>query len=363
MHHRAEYLLQVLEKIGAPLMASIITVNARQGDSQLHNEAQKIAELLAKTVQTSIDMSHSLDLGPTGEMSDSVRIALTGLAGPLVAGAFRNTAKSPTDPEIKRMIAALQAVLTFAENFEANSENSDRLKNISAEGQSVDSAQSYVQYINAFIPVINAAGIFSFGQPEQKLLMDVSSRLSARATQMREKLFGNAGADNKRAELGILRALSEIFVACHEAETARIQALNDDARAQMQTSDGISQETLWKNFDVRAAMLEVLSQGSAANTPMQGSGSSGSVRPQPSAPVPPITAAAPATPPPAAPPAPQQPANPMSMFKKPDAPANQETLPPQQQQAVGQNIPPQTLPPGGNPGNPMSFFKTPPKDS
>ncbi len=355
MHHRAEYLLQVLEKIGAPLMASVITVNARSNDGQLHNEAQKIAELLNKAVHVSIDMSHSLDLGPTGEMTDSIRIALTGLAGPLVAGAFRTNGKSPTDPEMKRVIAALQAVLTFAENFEANSENSDRLKNISADGQQTDPAQNYVQYINAFTPVINAAGVFSFGQPEQKLLMDISSRLTARAQQMRERLFGDAGADNRRTELGILKALAEIFVACHEAETIRIQALNDDARAQMQTADGISQETLWKNFDVRATMLEVLSQGIAANTPLQGS-AGGGVKPQPAAPQ---QAAV-------LPPVQQQQGNPMAMFKKPDAapPANEPVELPQQQ-AVGQNIPPQNTPPAAPAGgaSPMSFFKTPPKDS
>ena len=361
MHHRAEYLLQVLEKIGAPLLSSVITVNAR-GDGQLHNEAQKIAELLAKTVQTSIDMSHSLDLGPTGEMSDSVRIALTGLAGPLVAGSFKNTAKAPADAEIKRMVAALQAVLTFAENFEANSENAGRLGNLSADGQSVDAPQSYVQYISAFIPVINAISAFSFGQPEQKLIMDISSQLRVRATQMRERMFGDLGTDNQRTELGILKSIAQIFVACHEAETIRIQSLNDDERAQIQTPDGIALTKLWEAFDVRAAMLEAISQGIAKNkaAASQGGGGSGSVRPKP---VEQPQAQAPVAPPPAAPPAPppqqeQQAANPMAMFKKPETPpANQTDAPPAPppQQAVGQNTTPGS--------NPMSFFKGPPKAS
>lgn len=358
MHHRAEYLLQVLEKIGAPLMAAIVTVNARTGDSQLHNEAQKIAELLAKTVQTSIDMSHSLDLGPTGEMSDSVRIALTGLAGPLVAGSFKNNAKSPADAEIKRMVAAMQAVLTFAENFEANSENAGRLRDISAEGQSIDAPQSYVQYIDAFVPVINAVGAFSFGQPEQKLIMDISSQLTARATQMRERMFGDLGADNKRAELGILKSIAEIFVACHEAETIRIQALNDDQRAGIQTPNGISLDMLWQNFDVRAAMLEALSQGIAQNKAgaAQSSGGSGTVRQKPE-----VQQQPPAPPQQAPQQAASAPVNPMAMFKKPDTPpsnppANQTDAPPPppaQQQAVGQNTTPGS--------NPMSFFKAPPK--
>jgi hypothetical protein len=316
MNHRAEYLLQVLEKIGAPLLASVIAVNARGTDSALHNEAQKIAELLAKTVQTSIDMSYALDLGPTGGMTDSIRVALAGLAGPLVAQFFQNNAKTPGDPEIKRLVAALQAVLSFAENFEANSENSDRLRDISANGGRVDAAQTHVQYIQAFIPVIGAVGAFPFGQPEQKLIMEVSSRLAAKAEQLRQSMFGELGDGNKRAELGILKTLAEIYAACHRAETAKLQGMDDDRRA----AAGLSTDTLWKNFDLQTAMLEALAQGIVSGTStVAATGSSGG-GPKPAEPPPveiPLQSAMPPPAAPQAPPAQSSGSSPMSFFKSP----------------------------------------------
>lgn len=310
MHHRAEYLIQVLEKIGAPLLAAVITANAKN-DGALHNEAQKIAELLAKTVQTSIEMTSAIDLGPTGQMTDSIRVALTGLAGPMVAHSFENSGRTPNDADIKRIMTALQAVLSFAENFEANSENSDRLKDLSAAGQSADTVQAQAQYLQAFVPVIGAVGAFSFGQPEQKLIMDISSRLATKASSVSKTLVGD-----DRIARAALNALAEIYAACHRAEIQRLEGMSDDQRAQA----GLSVDGIWKNFDAQAAMLEALAQGlvTGAATQTQSSGTS-SKAPEPS-----------------------------------PAPAAQQEAPP-----VSLPAAPPATPPAG--GSPMSFFKTPPK--
>lgn len=305
MHHRAEYLVQILEKIGAPLLNAVISANVKS-NGDLHNEAQKIAELLAKTVQTSIELGQSIELGPTGHMSDSIRVALTGLASPMIAHAFESSGRTPNDADLKRLMTALQAVLSFAENFEANSENSDRLKNLEARGQSVDFVQSQAQYLHAFIPVIGAVGEFSFGQPEQKLIMDIASRLTAKASAFKQKMGGD-----ERAERAVLNALARIYAACHRAETKAIQTLSTDQRTQA----GLSLDPVWKNFDTQAAMLEVLAQGllPASTSAAQTGGSSKAPAPPPVAQNPEIP-----VPPPAAPPAADQSnAGPMSFFKAP----------------------------------------------
>ena len=159
MNHRADYLLQVLEKIGSPLLASVIEVNARMHNTQLTAEAQKIAELLARTVQTGIDLGYALDLGPSGQITDSLRLAMTGLAAPLIAGSFRNNGKTPTDTDIKKIITAMQAVLSFAENFSADSDHSDRLKNLNPGDGASDAAQNYLRNVYAFVPVVNVDGL------------------------------------------------------------------------------------------------------------------------------------------------------------------------------------------------------------
>lgn len=347
MNHRADYLLQVLEKIGAPLMASVIEAQARapgrEPAQQLHNEAQKIAELLAKTVQASIEMGNSLDLGPMGDLTDSIRIALTGLASPLVAGSFRLHGKAPGDPEMKRMIAALQAVLTFAENFEANTENADRLRNIQADGGKADAAQEAVQYINAYLPVVNAIAAFSFGQNEQKLIMEAASRISVAAKMLQQKLFANLGAEDKRFELGVLSALGNIYAACHRAETARVQAMNDDQRVQMQADGTSSSDIVWKNFEIRAAMIEQLARGIALPAGKT-NGSSAGRQPQPAVPVAPMTA-------------PQ--AEKQAAFASPPA-HDPLAHDPFDSQILRPSPPQQTATAQG--GSPMSFFKAPPKE-
>lgn len=336
MNHRAEYLLQVLEKIGSPLLASVIDVQARGRDSSgpsLQNEAQRIAELIARTVQASIDLSHCLDLGPTGTMTDSIRVALTALAGPMVAGAFKSSGKAPGENDIKRLVAAMQAVLTFAENFSADDENTGRLRDVGALGQPADAVQAQVQYFHAFIPVIHAVSGFSFGQPERKFILDVAARLTAKATQLRAELFGDRGPDNLRIERAILQGLARIYTAGHEAETVRILGLGEDERAQMSGGMAAALEGLWNNFELRVAMLAALGQGMTGKSSNAGS----------TAPAPVASAAA----------AQEGSASPLSMFvKKPD----ETPAAPPPPQAPAQNV--------SNPAaNPMAFFKSPPKST
>ncbi|MCC7305825.1 MAG: hypothetical protein IT558_06150 [Alphaproteobacteria bacterium] len=349
MHHRAEYLLQVLEKIGSPLLASVTQANARS-NAPLHQEAQKIAELLAKSVHAGIEIGRIMDLGPTGEITDPLRLALTGLASELIAGSFSHSGKSPGEADIKKMVSALQAVLTFSDNFMADSETAGRLKDISAQGQITDPPQMHVQYIHAFIPAVNAIAAFPFGQAEQKLVMDISSRLVQEAANLRQSALGDLGAANKRAELAILSALAKLYAACHESETARIMNLTDEERSRQ----ALSIDPVWENFALRASMLETLAKGILGSSMQASTSSGGGMNPAP----PPVQASAPASPPPAAG------GSPLGMFAKKPAGETPPPSPPEQRQPFHSAPPPpppaqqQSPPPGGGP---MSFFKPPPR--
>ena len=345
MNHRAEYLLQVLEKIGSPLLTAVIDVQAVNPPQQgLHNEAQRLAELIARTVQTSIELGSSIDLGPSGTMTDSVRIGLTGLASPVVAAAYRNTGRAPAEADIKRLVSALQAVLSFAENFDADDDHTGRLKHSAANGAVVDNVQGQIQYFHAFVPVIHAISQFSFGQPEQKFITDVAGRLTARASALRAQLFPSADpGDRARIERGLLKALAEIYAAAHLAETTRILGMSEAERAAMTggMSSGINE--VWNGFETRVAMLAALAQGMAGiSTDTQQAGGSPA----------PVTM----TPPPASAPVVQPPvsttsqaaaASPLASFAKKPA---------------GDPAPPAaSTPPASTGTNPMSFFKAPPK--
>lgn len=388
MNDRAAYLLQILEKVGSPLMAAILAAPERKSAPAdvLQQDAVRMAELLAKTTQASIEMSQSMDFGMAFSHGDALRVALAALASPLVGSYYRNSGKAPADADIKKMTMALQAVLTFSDNFTPSLETTHRLQNIEAGMPDMDAYQTIVQYVQAFVPVINAINSFPFGQPEQKLIMDVSERLTRKSKDVCESVFGPLpDGPRKWTELAILKGLAQIYAVCHEAETVRLGLNSSDQQASIENS----LETIWQQFEIRASMLETLATSIANRTLGTQSGGDPKIqlqtearpetRTSPLAPAAaPVTAVSPVTPPaqtppsifqapkkepPAAVPAtavspapttPPSAANPMSMFaKKPD----------QTTAAAAPNQPqsPSTQPekPAGN--TPMSFFKAPAK--
>lgn len=391
MDQRARYLLQILDKIGSPLMGVVAQSGAPDEDA-----AKTVAALLGKTVQASIDLGTVMDVNPAEAQDDSLRVALAGLAGPLVAQQYKKKGAIPDDADLKKITAPLQTVLTFSENFSPDAVNTQRLLDLQAKGQIVDGHQAAIQYIGAFIPVVEAIATFSFGQAEQKLVMDVTNRLVQRAAEMREALLPNLDAeDQKRAELGLLDTLARLYSACHLHETDKVMKMGEKAR-----ESGFSTDPVWASFDSRTAMLEALARNlapvTAAASPAQ-SAAPPSPPPAPATPPeatpPPVQTtpppaeppAAPETPPPAAPPSG---ANPMSMFAKKPADGAPPVQPPETAATpveppspppippaappVAPETPPAAEPPAAPPeekgesegdkggdsgGSPMSFFK------
>ncbi len=353
MDQHSEYLIQLLEKIGVPLMVAITEVSdsgeepsAESPDELAGQDAQKIAELLARAVQVSIDIGKNMDLAAAVDQGESVRVALAALSGPMVAGYYKQNRRIPADQDLKRIVTALQAVMTFSENFVPSPENTQRLEQIKAQGVPVDAMQVNIQYIQAFLPAVNAIGVFPFGRPEKKLMQDVSDRLVKEATRLRESVFGTSlpSDDQKFTELALLRSLACIYAECHRAETSRLMAMDEVARTKQAESEGgaLSLEPVWTAFDLRASMLEALGLGLGPGA----QGASGQTEKEPVAPE------APAETPP---------------------PVKEQTLPPAQEQAATEPSPPpiaaepppsekQESPPAQESSGPMSFFK-PPKSS
>jgi len=260
MNQRAQYLIQILDKIGAPLL-SVAEGNADQADT-----ATTVASLLGKVVEASIAMNDTLDLNATDAQDDSLRVALAAIAGSLVADQYKQKGKVPEAADLSRIQSALSAVLTFGDNFTLSDAHVARLENIKAKGAPVDAHQINIQYVDALIPVINAVSAFPFGQPEQKLIMDVSDRLVKRTAEMRETLLpGLSGDDEKLAELAILRATANVYAACHESETQRLTGSDEDAPATM------SMDSVWQLFETRTAMLESVAKNIMPSSAVGGS--------------------------------------------------------------------------------------------
>lgn len=412
MNSRTSYLIQIIDKIGGPLL-SAVSQNSASNSADV-NEAQNLASLLGKTVQLSIELGKMIEIEKLeAEQSDSLRIALAGLASPLIAEQFKILSKTPGDAELQKLTHALEAVMTFSDNFTPSRENAERLASIGANGSPVDAHQVHVQYIQAFAPVAHVITSFSFGQTEKKIAQETAEKITAKAKAIVTDIFsGEIDEDQRKlAELALVKSLAEIYVSCHTSEMNKLMAIQEpDANAQTNALSAV-----WSGFDARAEILGTLSE----NLVPKGSGGA-----KPSAPpVAPVAAATietippveqqppqspisqvvnpqqppaqeqppaapaeqPIAPPPAAPPpqAPTESGNPMSMFAKPktggdqvpppEAPPAQEQQPqtPQQPAAPPQVQQPPAQPPaddtgasdqGSGGGGPMSFFKTPPKE-
>lgn len=317
MDSRSRFLIQVLEKLGAPILSAVNTVHSRDASGGERNEAERVAELLTKSVQSGIALASVMDVKGADSGGDSLRLALTALSAPMLSDMYVAAGKMPNENDIRRLVAALQAALTFADNFAPSHENIGRLMGINVNIALLDTTQIEIQFVHALIPAINAINVFSFGQPEKKLAQDVADRLSQRAAMLRKSLFGSITGqpDEKFADIGLLGALASLYATAHRAETEKLMALNDAARTKAaQSSDGLpSMDTVWRSYDKAESMLEAIGRYTA---PASSNAGSSSVAPQPVAPPlqTPVQAAPVSQPIAAAPQA--APASPMGFFAK-----------------------------------------------
>lgn len=263
MSDRSAFIVRLLEKLGAPFMAAIEDVAAQvaaESESPLAHDAQEdaktLAGMLGRAVELGIAVAGSMNLKEDDGDSDAVRLALAGMAGPLLAESYRRHGVIPADQDIERMAKSLKAVLTFSDRFVPAAEHVARLQNTGYERSLFDPAQVHIYTIGALVPAINVIAEFPFGQSESKLVKDVAARLGERAESLRVSLIGNTvpEAEGRFAELAILHALAEIYTECHKVETHKLLAGDEDSRPQEEPS----MDPVWKRFDLKLAMLEVL---------------------------------------------------------------------------------------------------------
>ena len=357
MDQRADYLIQILDKLGSPLMSAIVDAAQASDPSQ---DAQSMASLIGKSVELSISLANMADLSKTQD--DSVRLALAAIASSLVGSLHKKTRQVPGDNDLKRVASALQAVLTFSENFTPDEANTDRLKYLEHQGAAADALQMNIQYMSAFVPAVNAIGAFPFGMPEQKLIMDVSSRITAQASALRKNIIGEIEEDKaKLVDLAVLKTFVEIYAACHRSETERLSNSDDIESVDM----GAALKNVWSAFDLRVGMIEALAESLLPGGSSGVGKASGSSSPTPESPPAQAPQETQSAPPPEQKP-PEQPAggaNPMSMFAKPkteEAPAQAQDS----EAAAAPSTPPPApeekapeSPPAQN--NPMAMFAKP----
>lgn len=397
MANRSAFLIQILSKIGAPLLSAVESTRGKAATDN-HKDAETLASLLSRSVEMSVLLSQNMDLRGSEEDADSLRLALAALAGPLIADIYEHGGKIPDETDLKRVQKAMESVLTFSDNFAPSAAHIGRLKALDDTPVHSDDDQNIIYVLQAFVPVIGAIAEFPFGQSESALIQDIVARLDETAKDFLSRILPGVESEPGKAryvELMILKALAALYADCYRAQTKK---LTDDP----DMAEQITIDAVWSDFGTKKAMMEAVIQASIPGAASVESGQGDPVAPPPPPapempappPVPPVEqniqqpVPAPEQPPseaeslyqpdpvvPEAPPAPPAAAGgPMSFFTKKDAPATPETpaAPPSQPQppASPQNqapppppVQPQppadqsSAPPPDASGNPMAFFK------
>ncbi len=264
MDTKSAFLLQVLEKLAAPMVAAISEVSVRQSlipdpsqPNAMRPEAEQVAGLLTKSTQLSIGLSALMDMKNSESEADSLRLALTSLASPLMSNIYRLAGRAPTDSEIARVSDAMGAAMAYSNNYAAAGDATIRMAQIDADFFPSDDSQVSLLYMSALLPVVNSIMAYSFGQPEKKLVQEVTERLVRESKFLRAKMFPKipeASQAAAKADLAILRMAGSIYSQCHFAEMAKLMATEDQVRQGMAPT----MTALWQSFILRMQMLEIL---------------------------------------------------------------------------------------------------------
>jgi hypothetical protein len=262
MTPRSQFLIQVLEKLASPMVAAISEVSVRTNmipdasqKGALKPEAEQVAQLLTKSTQLSIGLSELMDLKVDEKEADSIRLALTSLASPLVANVYRIAGRVPTDIEMEKVVGALNAVMPFSDQFVTASDVNARMAHLDTDFFPVDPHQITLQYLNLLLPAVNSIMAYSFGQNEKKLIQEVSAKLIEDSKAFRVRIFPDLSeSEAARSELAVLRMASMIYSQCHFGEMAKLMATEEQARQGLAPT----MDSLWQAFGLRMQMLEIL---------------------------------------------------------------------------------------------------------
>ncbi len=314
MDPRTEYMALILEKLGSPLLAAVHEVGSRAAATggpapTPREDAEKVATLLGLITRAGASLSEKMDLKADENTADGLRVAVTALVSPLIAGTYQMSGRVPNDNDIDRLLSGFETVLAYADTFGDAADIRNRVQDLEREWAPSDPMQVGLQYFHILVPVVSAVQSFAFGQPEKKLLNDVTTMLLRDAKSLRAQLLPDATQTMAtKGELTLLRACALLYSQCHYGEMARLMGLGDKARDAPMSADPVI-----KTYETRLALLNAL-----AGTIIFGGETKTTANQDTQAPTP-----APA------------------VFAAPTPPA-----------ATTESAPP----PVGNPGDPMSFF-------
>ena len=110
MDPRTEYMALILEKLGSPLLAAVHEVGSRAAATggpapTPREDAEKVATLLGLITRAGASLSEKMDLKADENTADGLRVAVTALVSPLIAGTYQMSGRVPNDNDIDRLLS------------------------------------------------------------------------------------------------------------------------------------------------------------------------------------------------------------------------------------------------------------------
>ncbi len=254
---RAELLSVIMHDIGLPVIQGIVEVALEKPEEKI---VEDVTQLLKKTVDNAEDIKDSLDLLEDEEKDISVRLNLATLSCHIIASYYNKMGRLPTEAELRKSVSSVDLLLTFSENYIPMGRLDDvfpeHIRGLSPLSRTV----ANLVYLKYYVPLVEAVAEFSFGQPETKMIQNVSEKLKEAAGELTTHLMGDDISlhEQKSSELLILSSLIPLYCSCHNKEKDRIMNLSDSERSKENSSMQI--ENIWKIFDKRMSMLTLLAQ-------------------------------------------------------------------------------------------------------
>lgn len=232
--HDKQALTELITAMGVPLVVALQTVESWSGEVMpLPQKAEKLAKLLNITVDFATKVTKKLEIRDAYTL-ESVRGKIIRIVTPIVAETYIANGETPKEESLKDLTDLFDVLLSFADSVSPEDSKEAKPHNVAV-------------MIEAFEPVLSAVKNHAFGLPQETVFAKITEGIHGRAESVSEQLNAGDAVQN-----GMLKAVAKLYVSCHSAFTAKIEAgqTNEDGEAAL--------KSVWQDCDERMALIQGL---------------------------------------------------------------------------------------------------------
>lgn len=253
-----ELLSYILHHITLPLVQGLDSRAATAQTKEVLTDT--LVSLLDKVIQQGEALKDVIEVDAEDKDNLALRMHVASLCAKIIADSYKKTGEIPSEANVHDIVDVIRTSLTYCEDYIPLQKLSEIYPENAHRPASFLQNLADLKYLESTIPLVNAVNHFSFGQPPQKMIQNVSKKLLSYVSQMRVQLLGSHLHDLelKEANRYILHNLAELYYGVHMAELKRIENLADNMIGTESSEQQI--DNIWQAFEVRYEMLLELTE-------------------------------------------------------------------------------------------------------